>query len=214
MELPAGEVTPEWCAALASALDEASRRGADNLKEVLPCSVAVALLDRVQAVLHGEPTLLEVGGGWRSGAGTAQPRTLLQSRVIVFPLCCLMQQALSLCSAHCEARGAAVACAACPGHATLPRPLPHPPNRPSLLLSCPRRSWRRPPARVSTWWATPTASTMTFAACWRWWAAPPPTTSTSSTATLSTAAPGACGLWFGLPLCAAAAEMGAAMWVL
>lgn len=62
LELPEGDLTPAWCAAAAQALDAASRAGPASLKAVLPGEVASRLFDRCQALLHAEPTLLEVGG--------------------------------------------------------------------------------------------------------------------------------------------------------
>lgn len=60
VQLPAA-LTPQWCGeVLGPALDAATRAGAPNFKAVLPLEAAIALMDRAQALVHAEPTLLQV----------------------------------------------------------------------------------------------------------------------------------------------------------
>lgn len=70
LELPEGMPTPAWCVQAAQALDAATRAGPDALKTVLPGEVACKLFDRCQALLHAEPTLLEVGGSVPAAAAS------------------------------------------------------------------------------------------------------------------------------------------------
>ena len=53
------QVTPADAEALATALEAASWRGVHALKQVLPPSAAVRLLDALAQLLKAEPTLVE-----------------------------------------------------------------------------------------------------------------------------------------------------------
>lgn len=53
-------VTSEWATSFGKELEQSTWRGAGALKSVLPCATIVAICQKAAAVLHKEPTLLEV----------------------------------------------------------------------------------------------------------------------------------------------------------
>lgn len=57
----APDISATWVADAAAKLDAATRAGPDALKGVLSAETCCRLLDRCQKLLHGEPTLLQVG---------------------------------------------------------------------------------------------------------------------------------------------------------
>lgn len=59
LALPA-EFTPAWVEELIQYMDAASQKGPTALQEVLPASIVVALLGKVEKLLAVEPALIEV----------------------------------------------------------------------------------------------------------------------------------------------------------